>query len=435
MYDCLQCFLICLPLVVGLQASWAHEVKKSPNIVMIIADDQAWTDYGFMGHPHVRTPNLDRLAAESLTFTRGYVPSSLCCPSLASIITGRFPHEHKVTSNDPPKPAGMSNQEFAKTQQFKVGREVLNRAFDSTETLPRLLAKADYLSLQTGKWWQGDYRHGGFTSGMTRGERHGDDGLAIGRKTMQPIYEFITSAQESHQPFFVWYAPMMPHSPHAPPKELAEKYMADAPSPHVARYWGMVEWFDKTVGELLTFLDGKNLSDDTIVVFLADNGWITDEETGDFAPKSKTSPYDGGVRTPILIRWKEHVSPRQSDNLASSLDLAPTILAAAGLEPSKAMSGINLLNDRAVSQRDSIYGECFTHNSMDLANPAASLRWRWIIKGDWKLIAPSTTNQPGDKIELYNLKSDRFETHNVAAQNADIAAAMQKQLDDWWPGK
>jgi arylsulfatase A-like enzyme len=228
---------------------------------------------------------------------------------------------------------------------------------------------------------------------------------------------------------------MMPHSPHNPPKELTQKYMADAPSPHVARYWGMVEWFDQTVGELLTFLDGKNLSDDTIVVFLADNGWITDDKTGDFAPKSKTSPYDGGVRTPILIRWKKHVSPGQSDNLASSLDLAPTILAAATLEPSKTMSGINLLNDRAVSQRDTIYGECFTHNSMDLANPAASLRWRWMIKGDWKLIAPSSTNQPGDKIELYNLKNDSFETHNVAAQNSDIAAGMQKQLDDWWPGK
>ena len=78
-----------------------------PNVVMIISDDHLWSDYGFQGHAHIQTPHLDQLAKESLTFTRGYVPSSLCCPSLASIITGRYPHQHKVTSNDPPSPAGM----------------------------------------------------------------------------------------------------------------------------------------------------------------------------------------------------------------------------------------------------------------------------------------------------------------------------------------
>ena len=81
---------------------------EPPNVVLIISDDQAWTDYCFMGHPHVRTPHLDRLARESLTFRRGYVPSSLCCPSLASIITGLYPHQHRVTSNDPPLPPGMA---------------------------------------------------------------------------------------------------------------------------------------------------------------------------------------------------------------------------------------------------------------------------------------------------------------------------------------
>ena len=78
--------------------------KKSPNIILIVSDDQAWGDYGFMGHPFIQTPNLDRLARESVTYTRGYVPSSLCCPSLASIITGQYPHQHRVTSNDPPVP-------------------------------------------------------------------------------------------------------------------------------------------------------------------------------------------------------------------------------------------------------------------------------------------------------------------------------------------
>ena len=82
--------------------------ERPPNVVLIIGDDMAWTDYSFMGHPHVHTPNLDRLAAEGLTFRRGYVPSSLCSPSLASILTGLYAHQHRFTSNDPPLPTGKT---------------------------------------------------------------------------------------------------------------------------------------------------------------------------------------------------------------------------------------------------------------------------------------------------------------------------------------
>jgi uncharacterized sulfatase len=127
-----------------------------PNIVMIVSDDHHWADYSFMGHPTVKTPHLDKLAAQSLTFTRGYVPSSLCCPSLASIITGLYPHQHKVTSNDPPRPADIKPAAFAKSRAFLDGREVMSKHIDAAPTLPRLLAQRGYLSLQTGKWWQGN---------------------------------------------------------------------------------------------------------------------------------------------------------------------------------------------------------------------------------------------------------------------------------------
>src|SRR6476661_1514534 len=89
-----------------------------PNIVLIISDDQGWGDFSFMGHPNIKTPNIDRLASESLTFTHGYVPSSLCCPSLASIITGLYPHEHLITSNDPPLPPGTPRKGFYQTDAF-----------------------------------------------------------------------------------------------------------------------------------------------------------------------------------------------------------------------------------------------------------------------------------------------------------------------------
>src|SRR6185295_16108884 len=106
--------------------------------------------------------------------------------------------------------------------------------------LPRLLKERGYVSLQTGKWWQGNFRRGGFTEGMTGGDpakggRHGDDGLEIGRKTMQPIYDFTAAAKRDGKPFFIWYAPMMPHLPHNPPDRLLAKYKDKTESLHVAQ--------------------------------------------------------------------------------------------------------------------------------------------------------------------------------------------------------
>jgi uncharacterized sulfatase len=419
-------------------AAAAERATQAPNIVLIISDDHHWRDYSFMGHEHVRTPNIDRLASQSLVFTRGYVPSSLCCASLASIITGLYPHQHLVTSNDPPLPPGMPRKGFYETAAFRDGRETMNRHLEAVPALPRLLAEAGYESLQTGKWWQGNFRRGGFTHGMTRGERHGDDGIEIGRKTMQPIYDFIAGARRNQRPFFVWYAPMLPHLPHNPPKRLIEKYKDAAPSLHVAKYWASVEWFDETVGDLMRYLDEHQLSDNTIVAYVTDNGWITDPTTGQADPRSKQSPYDGGLRTPIMIRWPGHVKPQRSESLAMSLDLAPTLLAAVNLNSTPQMPGINLLDERAMAGRTTIFGECFTHNSKDLNNPAASLRWRWMIArerdGDWKLIVPDPKNEPGSPVELYNLADDPFEQHNLATDKIAQVESMQRKIDAWWPG-
>jgi uncharacterized sulfatase len=242
------------------------------------------------------------------------------------MITGRYPHEHRITSNDPAIPTGMAKKDFAKSQAFKDGRELMVRHLEEWPTLPRLLGSPGYASFQTGKWWLGVYTHGGFTAGMSKGGRHGDEGLDIGRKAMQPIYDFIAGARKDSKPFFVWNAPMMPHDPHTPPERLLAKYRGKAPSEHVAKYWAMVEWFDETCGDLLGYLDREGLAKDTLVLYLVDNGWITDPETGRYAPKSKQSPYDGGLRTPIMVRWPGKLAPKMSDTPVSSVDLFPTIL-------------------------------------------------------------------------------------------------------------
>lgn len=412
-----------------------------PNIVFIVGDDQAWTDYGFMGHPFIRTPHLDKLASQSLVFTRGYVPTSLCRASLATMITGLFPHQHKITSNDPPLPVGKNAEQANKDPLFQQQRQQMLKLFEQSPTLPRLLAEKGYASLQTGKWWEGNAcRCGGFTEGMTHGDptkggRHGDEGLTIGRKGLQPVFDFVDQSQKEQKPFFVWYAPMMPHLPHNPPERLLSHYQDKTKSLHVAKYWAMCEWFDETIGDLLKHLDDRHLAENTIVVYLHDNGWIQEEAGNNFAARSKRSPYDGGVRTPILIRWPGKVTPGKSEALAHSIDLAPTVLHATGIVPNKSMPGINLLYAEEVKKRQAVFGETFEHNAIDIARPEANLQYRWIVEGKWKLIVPNLVRVPKDHIELYDILADPKEEKDVSLQHQDIVEALTKKLDEWWPGK
>ncbi|MEY4186692.1 MAG: Arylsulfatase precursor, partial [Planctomycetota bacterium] len=160
---CLPLWLFCcLPCGAAATEDTAAATNR-PNVLLILSDDQAWTDYGFMGHPTIRTPHLDRLAASAALFRRGYTPTPLCRPSLMSILTGRYAHEHGIVGNDPRPDKSLSDQEYAAL------REQLISAVDRVPTLPRLLSSAGYACLQTGKWWEGNWKRGGFTEGMTRG--------------------------------------------------------------------------------------------------------------------------------------------------------------------------------------------------------------------------------------------------------------------------
>ena len=314
---------------------------------------------------------------------------------------------------------------------------------DDQPTLPRLLAKRGYVSHQSGKWWQGHYSRGGFTHGMThgdpkRGGRHGDVGLKIGREGMDEIFDFIEDAGD--KPFFVWYAPFLPHTPHNPPKRLLDKYAKKTESKFIARYWAMCEWFDETCGQLLDHLDEKKLADDTIVLYVTDNGWIQRADNGRYAPRSKRSQYDGGLRTPIMVRWPGKVKPEDRPELANSIDLAPTILKACGLAPTKAMQGIDLLDDTALAKRKSTYGAIYLHNAVDIHKPSANLTYRWLINGDWKLILPHkenvTTNakhKDSGEIELYNLAKDPHERKNLAPSKANKTKRLAKRLNSLLP--
>jgi uncharacterized sulfatase len=270
-----------------------------------------------------------------------------------------------------------------------------------------------------------------------RGGRHGDVGLTIGRQGLGPIEQFLEFTQKEQKPFFLWYAPFLPHRPHNPPARLLEKYQDQTDSLPIAKYWAMCEWFDETCGQLLDLLAAHGVAENTMVLYVCDNGWIQRPDAGGYAPRSKRSPYDGGLRTPIMVRWPGHVRPRRCEQLASSLDLAPTILTACGLPltgegPTGAMQGVNLLDARAVAARQRIHGEVFTHDAADLDHPEASLKYRWCIAGPWKLIVPHRANVPDGQIELYHLLDDPREEENLAGRRPDLVESLRQAVDEQW---
>jgi uncharacterized sulfatase len=424
--------------IAALFSSLQTNITRPPNVVLIIADDHGWSDYGFMGHPVVQTPNLDKLAARSVAYTRGYVPASLCRPSLASIMTGLYPHQHGITGNDPP-----GNPKSAKNRASMV------RIFERSKTIAGLLGDKGYVSHQSGKWWEGECKCCGFTACMThgdvtRGGRHGDEGLKIGRETMQPVYNFIDGAGKS--PFFIWYAPFLPHTPHNPPERLLSKYQKAGRPLEVARYYAMVDWLDETVGGLLGHLENKGLTNDTVIVYLADNGWVQLEGKRElYETRAKMSPFDAGLRTPLLLSWPGRIAPKKEDKLlASSVDIAPTVLTAAGLKPPEEMPGLDLANRVAVANRNSVFGSIFTHTAVDVNNPVKNLKYRWMVRDFWKLIDPYQPNadlplwegRPGTgwlkEVALFDLTADPREQNNVAAQNPEVVRSLKAALDVWW---
>ncbi len=411
-----------------------------PNIIYILSDDQAWNDYGFMGHPHIETPNIDRLALEGRTFTRGYVTAPLCSPSLASIITGLYPHQHGITGNDPAFPFDDKQRYsedwmIARSKNYKPYLD----EFQKNRTVPQLLGDQGYVSFQSGKWWGGNYKEGGFTDGMThgdpaRGGRHGDEGLKIGREGMDRIFRFMDNAVSDENPFFVWYAPFLPHSPHNPPDSLLQKYLEKAPSKPVAQYWAMCEWFDITVGQLLDGLEEKGLTDNTLVIYVCDNGWIQDPERANiFVPGSKQAPRDMGIRTPMIFQWPNRISATiDTITLVSSIDMVATTLAAVEMDLLPNMQGVNIMDPNALSKRDKVFSVDFSHDMVHVDQPQKSLENRMIITNPWKLIVPDEANPENREIQLFNIYNDPFEKENLAQKHPQIVRALHQDLEKWW---
>ena len=433
-------------------AAEAEPVESRPNIVLILSDDQAWNDYGFMGHEHIRTPHLDRLAGQSVVFANGYVTTPLCRPSLMSLVTGHHARTHGITGNDPStRLAHRQSPEFV-----RLSRE-LYKKIDQIETLPKILVRNGYLAFQSGKWWEGHYRSGGFTHGMTQGDpggwsRHGDAGLTIGREGMDPVYAFIELAQRENKPFFLWYAPFLPHTPHNPPERILRHYLDLNLDEALAKYYAMCEWFDETCGELIDHLDKKGLRENTLIYYVCDNGWI--QRTADsllpegwnqpFAPGSKQSYREGGIRTPILFSWLDKLPPGTRSERITALDTFPTVLSAAGLEIPDGLPGWNLWENLIAGEkidRDIIFGDIYAHDIADLDDPEASLLYLWCIEGDYKLILSydgevnrhAVVHPRDTAIQLFDLENDPSESTNLAPSHPQVVNRLKERIETWYP--
>ena len=402
-----------------------------PNIILIISDDHGYGDYGFMGSKIARTPNIDRIASQSKLYPRGYV-MPVCSPSLACLLTGRLPHENGITGNDLAASTRVKGK--AKASRSPLAQQLLSNPV----ILPKVLSESGYLTFQSGKLWNTTYREVGFTHGMTdTAGRHGDAGLDIGRKGMKPMFDFIDEARKQDKPFFVWYAPFMPHTPHNPPEDILAKYRNQGLTPAAEKYFAMVEWFDQTCGELDRYLADHNLSQNTAVLYLADNGW--DASYGNTRGRAKLSPYELGIRTPMFVRWPGKVVPQRDDEtLASIIDFVPTILRIAGIQTPHNLPGLDLTDGNAMAARKSIFVEAYTHDIADLSAPAKSLIARVVLSGWSKLLIPGSAtpdksfNTKPSEIELFDLKADPLETENIASKNPDRVKQLMAIQEAAW---
>ena len=342
------CALLALFLLLTSSASAAEPAfGEKPNIVLVMTDDQGYFDLSCHGHPFLKTPNLDKLHAQATRFTRFHV-SPTCAPTRSAIMSGRAPFYVGVTHT------------IKERERMKLG----------VPTLPEMLQSVGYTNGIFGKWHLGDqdpYRpdqrgfdevfiHGAGGIGQTYDGSCGD---APGNKYFDPAIlhnnkfvktkgfctdvffnqamSWIEEQKGKDGPFFAYIPTNAPHGPFIAPEEYRKKFVEQGKlSPANIGFYGMIENIDWNMGRLLAKLDELDLSNDTILIFMTDNGPSASTYNGDMKGK-KGSVEEGGTRVPFFIRWPGKFKAGQDiDRIARHIDLLPTFAAITGGEPKQA---------------------------------------------------------------------------------------------------
>ncbi|HQQ74391.1 MAG TPA: sulfatase, partial [Pseudomonadales bacterium] len=328
-------FVLCAALLTACNV-WAvskqQNIAKQPNIVIFLLDDVGQQDVGVFGNTVVQTPNIDRLAAEGMRFENAFLTTSSCSPSRASILTGLYPSNTGARNLDDPLPADKTS-------------------------LPQLLRQAGYYTASVGKWHLGEPFKSHFDRVLEpRDESGAADWLPeLARRPPDKPFFFWLASKDAHAPFD-WHPPLRRQDP----SRLIVPYYADDNAftrEFMVGYYGEIARADYQIGLVIDKLREQNLLDNTLIIVLSDNG----SQLGG----AKTTLYDEGLKTPLVMRLPAVIQAGvANEQLVSSIDLMPTILALAGLSPATDAPGVSLLptlNDPSQVVRDYIYAERNKH--------------------------------------------------------------------------
>jgi N-sulfoglucosamine sulfohydrolase len=335
---------------------------ERPNMVLIIADDMSWDDVGAYGHPTIRTPHLDRLAREGMRFDQAFVTISSCSPSRASIITGRYPHNTGAEQLHWPLPADQV-------------------------TFVEALRDAGYWTAAAGKWHMGDAIRDRFDLVLDAARLAAASQTMPGGGDLSGAEEWIETlrGRPRDQPFFLWFAAFDPHRdytegaierPHRRDEIVVPPYLPDVPEVRddLALYYDEVTRLDDYVGQVMDELGRQGVAENTLVLFISDNGRPF--------PRDKTTLYDSGIRTPWIVYWPAGLpGGRTSASLVSTVDIAPTFLELAGLEPLASFSGrsfLPILKDPDARIRSHVFAERNWHDFDDRSRAVRDNRYKYI---------------------------------------------------------
>ncbi len=436
---------------------FADEPKR-PNVVLIIADDLGWDDCGAFGNSKVKTPSIDRLAREGMRFDRAFVTASSCSPSRSSLITGRYPHNTDAEELHWPLPPGqVTFVEKLKASGYwtaAAGKWHLGNAVKSRFELVREANPAGF-QLKTGK----DSKAPMTVDGSGAAKAGCDQWVPVLRD------------RPKDRPFFLWLAALDPHrdyeegiipEPHRPEDVVVPPYLPDVPEVRkdLALYYDEISRLDHYVGEVIAELERQEVSGDTLILFLSDNGRPF--------PRCKTTLYDSGIKTPLIARWPGHISSgSRTGSLVSTIDIAPTLLTLAGIEPGPTFQGKDfspLFKDPTAKVRDLIFAERNWHDYAAHGRAARSERFKYIKNND--LEKPLTP--PADAVrsstfvamrrlrdegkltpaqracfvspraaeELYDVDADPHELVNLAGdpKYAEVLGNLRRSLSEWMRG-
>lgn len=417
------------------------ETLSLPNILVILVDDLGWGDLGCFGVPDLSTPNVDRLAQEGMRMINFYANCPVCSPTRASLLTGCYPDRVGVPG-------------VIRTHSWNSWG-YLN---PQIELLPGCLARAGYQTALVGKWHLGldrpniptargfAYFHGFLGDMMDDFWTHRRHGINYMRENEQEIdpsghatdlftdwaCEYIRAhrAKSPDRPFFLYLAYNAPHVPIQPPEEWLTRYRQrhpEAPEKR-AKLAAFIEHLDDGVGRVLKTLDETGLTDETIVIFTSDNGGQLDVGANNGPYRAgKGTMYEGGIRVPMVVRWPGEIpAGSQSQVVALTMDLFPTLLEAAAVPIPADRDGVSLLHVWQGKQQDLPARDLFW---VRLEGHEAGFSYA-IRRGHYKLIRPAPTMKTPRPDELYDLAADPYETNELSQTKPQLFAEMSRLLEE-----